>query len=368
MISFIDFSKIHNEIKNEIDAVIQNVINENAFVFGRYLQEFENNFANKLGVKHCIGVNNGTDAIAIALKAAGIKPGDEVITSANSFVATAGAIVQIGAKPVFVDHDEYYGIDTSLIEKAITERTKAVIPVHLYGQACNISEVVNICKKHKLLLIEDAAQSHFSKYKNQFTGTFGDAACYSFYPSKNLGAFGDGGAIVTNNDNLANKIRLYINHGSTQKYKHIEIGINSRLDGLQAAILNVKLKYIDKWNKQRLEAALLYNQLLKDCDLIEVPKIREQATHIFHLYVIKCHKRDQLQGYLKSKNIQTGIHYPEAIPFLTAYKYLNYNPKMLPISYENQSKILSLPISPGIREENIRLVVESVKHFYNDLK
>ncbi len=363
-INFIDLNKLHEEISDEILSVIQNVISESAFVYGKYLSEFEHNFAKKNKIKHCIGVGNGTDALTISLKCMGIGTGDEVITAANSFVATAEAISNVGAVPVFVDHDEYYGIDVNLIEEKINSKTKAIMPVHLYGQICNIDEVTRIAQKHNLFVIEDVAQAHFVKYKNKFAGSFGDAGCFSFYPSKNLGAIGDGGAIITNNDELAEKIRQYTNHGSNEKYKHNIIGINSRLDGLQAAVLNVKLKYIDEWNSQRNKCASLYDSYLADCKFVCTPLKREISDHFYHLYVISCESRDELQRFLSNKGVSTGIHYPIAIPFLDSYKFLNYDSQKLPETFKNQTKILSLPMFSTLREREIEYVTDSIKEFY----
>ncbi len=364
MIKFIDLLVQHKQIEYELNTVIQQVIEDSAFVYGKYLTDFENNFAEKIWAKNCIGVANGTDALIIVLKCLGIKQGDEVITAANSFIASAEAISNIGAKPVFVDHDKYYGINVDLIEKKINKNTKAIIPVHLYGQSCDIEKVQEICKKYGLYMIEDTAQSHFAKYKNKYTGTYGNAGCFSFYPSKNLGAMGDGGAIVTNDDKLAEKIRIYANHGSVSKYQHITEGINSRLDGMQAAILNVKLKYVDKWNRQRNLAGLFYNSLLSDCEFVESPDIRKYSEHFFHIYAIKCKKRDELQMFLKSNGIQTGIHYPIALPYLQCYDYLQHKSEDFSQSFKNQSKLLSLPMYPDITQEQILHIVKLIKEFY----
>lgn len=366
MVRFIDLYEQHKEIEGEIVDNFKQIIKENAFVYGKYLESFEQEFAKKLKVKHCIGVANGTDALTITLKCLGITNNDEVITAANSFIATAEAISHTGAKPVFVDHDEYFGIDSAKIEEKITPKTKAIIPVHLYGQACNIEEIKRICKKHNLLLIEDTAQAHFTSFKGKYAGTFGDAACFSFYPSKNLGALGDGGAIVTNDDSLAKKIRIYTNHGSPEKYVHVIEGVNSRLDAIQAAFLKIKLDHIEKWNSMRYEAGLLYNKYLANCNHIEVPKIREFSSHIFHLYVIKCKQRKELQEHLQKNAIQSGIHYPTALPFLDCYSSLAYSENDFPISFKTQSEILSLPMFPHITKEEIKYVCDKIIDFYRN--
>ncbi|MBN8570016.1 MAG: DegT/DnrJ/EryC1/StrS family aminotransferase, partial [Ignavibacteria bacterium] len=262
-VPFVDLHAQYLSIKDEIDNSIQSVINDTAFIGGKYVKEFENNFADSYGVKHCIGVANGTDAIYIILKMLGIGPGDEVITAANTWISTSETITQTGAKPVFIDIDEkYYTINENLIESKITSKTKAIIPVHLYGQVCNIEKIQTICKKHNLFLIEDCAQSHFSSLENKLAGTSGIASSFSFYPGKNLGAYGDAGCIITNDDTLAKKIRMFANHGSLIKHEHDIEGINSRLDGLQAAILNTKLPHLDNWINKRIFNAQLYTKLL----------------------------------------------------------------------------------------------------------
>lgn len=365
MIPFIDLSKQYISIKKEIDDAILNVISKNAYIQGPFVKSFEEDFAQKLGIKHCIGVASGTDALTITLKALNIGAGDEVITAANTFIATSEAISSNGAKVIFVDNDDFFGIDTNLIENKITPKTKAIIPVHLYGQSVNILKIQEICQKHNLLLIEDCAQSHFAKYNNQYTGTFGDAAIFSFYPGKNLGAYGDGGAIITNQDALADKIRMYCNHGSPEKHIHLIEGINSRLDGIQAAILSVKMKYIDFWNQKRFEVASKYIEKLSKCNNVVLPKIRPLSSHIFHLFVIRCQNRENLQKYLLENNIQSGIHYAKALPFLDCYRHLNHKINEFPIAARNQDELLSLPIYPEISDEQIEIVCDTIIKFYS---
>ena len=363
-IPFVDLKIQYLNLKKNIDNIIANVINETAFIGGKYVKEFEKNFAKKYNIKHVISVANGTDAIFIALKMLGIKHGDEVITVANSWISTAEVIGLTGAKPVFIDIDEYYTIDTNKIEEKINSKTKAIIPVHLYGQPANINRIKQITEKYNLFLIEDCAQAHFAKFNNKLVGTFGDVATFSFYPGKNLGAYGDAGAIITNNDELATKMRMFARHGALEKHKHKIEGINSRLDGLQAAILNVKLPYISKWNEKRLQNALYYNDLLKNIEQVETPKIRHNAKHIFHLYVIKAKKRDKLKNFLNDNGIQTAIHYPTPLPLTETYKHLNYKPQDIPIAYENSKKILSLPMFPELTYEQIEFVAKKIKEFY----
>jgi dTDP-4-amino-4,6-dideoxygalactose transaminase len=363
-VPFVDLKAQYLSIKSEIDPAIQTVISETAFVGGKYVEGFEKAFAEKFGVKHCVSCANGTDAIYISLKALGIGPGDEVITVANSFIATSETITQTGAKPVFIDIDEYFHIDPAQIEAKITKKTRAVIPVHLFGQAADLDAVKAICDKHKLDLIEDCAQSHFSTYKGHKTGTFGIAGTFSFYPGKNLGAYGDGGAIISNDDDFARNARLFACHGSIQKYIHEIEGINSRLDALQAVVLKTKLGHINDWNKARNSHALKYNELLAGLKQVQAPKLRPDTFHIFHLYVIRAERRDDLAAYLKTKGIATGIHYPYALPLLPAYRYLRHQPSDFPVAYACQEQILSLPMYPELSDEQIAYVAESIEEFF----
>jgi len=364
-VQFVDLKAQYNNLKSEIDSAIRSVIAETAFIRGRFVEEFEKAYAAKYSVKHCISCANGTDALYITLKSLGIGSGDEVITVANSWISTSETISQSGARPVFVDIEpDYFNIDADKIEEKITKRTKAVIPVHLFGQPAEISKVKEICKAYDLFLIEDCAQAHFAEYDSQKVGTFGIAGTFSFYPGKNLGAYGDAGTIITDNDDFAIKARMFANHGSLHKHEHEIEGINSRMDGIQAAILSVKLKNIDEWNRSRFKNALRYNDLFSNIPEVCTPRIRENSFHIFHLYVIRVKQRDELASYLKSKKIGTGIHYPIALPFLLAYKYLGHKPSDFPIAYQYQSEILSLPMFPELNNEQGEYVVNSVKEFF----
>jgi dTDP-4-amino-4,6-dideoxygalactose transaminase len=365
IVPFLDIRSQDQPIIKEIIDQIEQVIDSSAFIYGNKLAEFEKLFAIKLGVKHCIGVGNGTDALIIALKCLGINTGDEVITAANTFIATSEAIVNVGAKPVFVDHDEYYGIDIHKIEEKITPQTRAIIPVHLYGQSAEMVEIVNICKKHSLILLEDCSQSHFCSYNGRYTGTFGKAATFSFYPGKNLGAYGDGGCIVTNDNDLAAQIRMYSNHGSPEKNVHSIDGINSRLDTMQAAVLLVKLKFIDNWNRKRNDAAMIYNEGLAKCPFVKTPILRKDCSHIFHLYVIQAEDRVGLQKYLAEKQIQTGLHYHTALPFMDCYTYMEHSFKDFPVSYYNQDRLLSLPIFPDITKDQLGYVIDNIIGYYS---
>lgn len=364
-IPFVDLKAQYNTIKTEIDQAIQHVIEDTAFIRGKYVADFEKAYADAYRVKHCISVANGTDAIYITLKMLGVGPGDEVITVVNSWISTSETISQTGAKPVFVDIEpDYYTIDTSRIEEKITSKTKALIPVHLYGQPAEMDAIKQICNTYKLYLIEDCAQSHFAEYNGQKVGTFGIAGTFSFYPGKNLGAYGDAGAIITNDDETATKVRKFANHGALRKPNHEMEGVNSRMDGLQAAVLSVKLPHIHDWNHKRYENALLYNELLKNVKGIITPKIRPDVTHIFHLYVIRTGKRDELKRYLEFHGVETAIHYPTALPFMKAYEYLGHKPQDFPVAYQYQKEILSLPMYPELLPEQITYIANCINDFF----
>lgn len=361
-IPFVDLKSQYENIKVEINEAIANVISETAFIGGKYVTTFEEEFAQIYGVKHCISVANGTDSLYIIMKMLGIGLGDEVITVANSWISSSETISQTGATPIFVDIDPiFYSIDENLLEKVITNKTKAIIPVHLYGQPCDMDKITAIADKYNLAIIEDCAQSHFSEYKGKRVGTIGIAGSFSFYPGKNLGAYGDAGCIITNNDELALKCRMYARHGALKKHAHEMEGINSRLDGLQAAILSVKLKYILKWTEQRITNANIYNEFLKE-NVIK-PVVRPDTKHTFHLYVIRNRKRDELAKFLKQRGIETAIHYPIALPNMKAYKYLGYTEKDFPIASQYQNEILSLPMYPEMSDEEIKYICSAVSEF-----
>ena len=363
-VPFVDLHTQYLSIKEEIDAAIAQVIAQSSFLRGPEVLEFEKNFSRKLGVKHTVSCANGTDALYIALKALGAGPGDEVITTAHSWISTSEAITQTGAEVVFCDtgKDDFL-IDVSQVEKLMTRKTKGIIPVHLYGQAVDMDPLKEIAEKHNLWILEDCAQAHFAKYKDQFVGTFGDAATFSFYPGKNLGAMGDAGCIVTQCSDLAEFMELYARHGGKGNHK-IE-GINSRMDGLQAAVLNVKLNYIDDWTEKRRKTASSYDSLLSGISNIITPGVHENNEHVFHLYVIKTEKRDSLRDFLKEKGISTVLNYPTALPFLKAYERLNHRPENFKNAFSNQSKILSLPIYPEISEREIEYVADSIRIFFD---
>jgi dTDP-4-amino-4,6-dideoxygalactose transaminase len=382
-IPFVDLKAQYKSIKEEIDAAIADVIANTAFIGGPYTKSFEEAFAAFCKVKHCVGVGNGTDALFIALKALGIGEGDEVITAANSFIATSEAITMTGARVVFVDiNPETYNMDTAklrefLEQKCYTDEStgqpinqltkrpvRAIIPVHLYGQPAEMDPILEITKKHGLKIVEDAAQAHGAIYKGKQIGSIGDMACFSFYPGKNLGAYGDAGAIVTHDKVLALKARMLANHGRIEKYNHEVEGFNSRLDGLQAAILKVKLRHLPEWTEKRRRNANLYKEYLKNTDLINPVEISD-AKSVYHLYVLRVKKdsREKLQEYLKSNGISTGIHYPIALPNLKAYEYLNHNGNDFPIATHASHEILSLPMFPELTEDQIKYIAEKIKEF-----
>jgi len=363
-IPFVDLKAQYQTIKTEIDTAIQNVIDETAFIKGKYVQKFEKEYAESYGVKHVISCANGTDAIYIALKALGIGSGDEVITTALSWISTSETITQAGARVVFVDIDpDYYTIDTGKIEEKITSKTKAIIPVHLYGQPANMDAIMAIAEKHNLYVVEDCAQAHFAQWKGQNVGTFGIAGTFSFFPGKNLGAYGDAGCVISNNDDFAIKARMFANHGALKKHHHELEGINSRMDGMQAAILSVKLKYIHEWTELRIRNAETYRELLSESSHLVTPVTHENAKHVFHLYVIRSHNRDGLQNHLKQNGVSTGIHYPMALPFLKAYDYLGHVPDDFPIAFQYPREILSLPMYPELDTKKIESIVNLSRSF-----
>ena len=365
-VPFVDLKLQYLSIKSEIDSAIENVIAETAFIGGKYVNEFEKKFAELYGVKHCISCANGTDSLYIIMKMLGIGEGDEVITVANSWISSSETISQTGAKPVFIDiHPDYYSINEKLIEERITPRTKAIMPVHLQGQMCEMDAIQALCKKHNLLLIEDCAQSHLSEYKSRRAGLMGLVASFSFYPGKNLGAYGDAGCIITNDDALAEKCKMYARHGALIKHQHKMEGINSRMDGLQAAILSAKLPYLIKWTAKRISNAAYYHKILSGIDGIIVPAVRPDTVHSYHLYVIRARQRDSLAKWLKEKGVETAIHYPVPLPLMEAYQYLHHTEKEFPVSNRYKDEILSIPLYPELTEEQMNYVAESIQSFYS---
>ncbi len=345
-----------------IEAVQQVMVNAN-FILGQQVDDFEVDFALFCKGRQAVGLASGTDALHLGLRACGIGPGDEVITAANSFIATASAISFTGATPVFADVDpETYTIDPASIRELITDRTRAILPVHLYGQPADMDPIMEIAGEKELKVVEDACQAHGAQYKGKPVGSIGHLGAFSFYPGKNLGAFGDGGAAVTNDPQLADRLKMLRNYGQRQKYQHEFLGFNSRLDTLQAAILRVKLKHLAEWNSKRRAAASLYDQYL-DGSKFRSPVIAPYSTHVFHLYVIRSQKRDELLNFLNQRGIGAGTHYPRAIPFQKAYQSLGYRPGQLPVAERACAEVLSLPLFPEITEEQIQTVCSTIQEF-----
>ena len=363
-IPFVDLHAQYLTIKPEIDAAIQEVIAHSAYIRGPHVDQFEKTWAETLGVKHCVSCANGTDALYIAMRGLGVKPGDEVITTAHSWISTTETITQAGGKVIFTD-TEYgtFNLNAAQIEAKITARTVGIIPVHLYGQPAEMDVIMAIAKKHGLWVIEDCAQAHLSRFKGRLTGTFGNAATFSFYPGKNLGAYGDAGCLVTNDDTLADWTATFARHGG--KGEHVMEGVNSRLDGLQAAILNVKAPHLGAWTEARRKVAARYDELLAGVGDLVLPVTAPDRDHVYHLYVIRTERRDALKKHLAQADIGTVLNYPKALPFYPAYAYLGHTPADFPVAAANQSRILSLPIYPEITDEMLLYVAEAIKSFFN---
>ncbi len=368
-IPLMDIQAQYLSVQDEIDSTVQKIIHAAQFVGGEEKDLFEKEFCAAFGVQHTIGVGNGTDAIFLVLKALGIGAGDEVVTAANSFIASSEAITACGARVVFCDVEESSALmDLNYLERLLKKssvkcggKIKAVLAVHLYGRIINMTALMALVEKYEVQLIEDTAQAHLARWQGRCAGTFGVAGTFSFYPGKNLGAFGDAGAVVTNDSVLAQKIRKLANHGRVSKYDHDMEGFNSRLDTLQAGVLRVKLRHLAKWTLARQQKAQNYHQLLENMPQILRPEMPSQEQHVFHLYVIGVEQRDRILEELKKKNIHAGVHYPIALPFLKAYSYLNHQPQDFPVSYRLQSRALSLPLYPEMSETQQDYVAKSLK-------
>jgi len=360
-VPFVDLKIQHQAIKAEIDVALRNVMEKTAFIGGEEVKTFEDAFSAYCGTAHCLGCGNGTDAIFLALRALGVGPGDEVITAANSFIASSEGISMAGAKPVFADYeDDTYTISPAAIAAKITSRTRAIIPVHLYGQMADMEAITALAKRHNLLIVEDAAQAHGAELGGKRAGFHGHCATFSFYPGKNLGAYGDAGAVVTNDTAIAQKMRQFANHGSASKYDHVVEGVNSRLDGMQAAVLNVKLPHLERWTEVRRKTAQIYDGLLADADLV-LPKVRKDARHVYHLYVVRVKDRDAARAKLSERGVDTGIHYPVALPLLTAYAHLGHKAEDFPNAAANAANLISLPMFGDISEDQARYVAQTVR-------
>lgn len=362
-IPLVDLVSQHWFLGDEIMAAVGDVITQGSFTLGSEVTKFEEEFAQYCGANYAIGVGSGTDALHFALRALGVGHGDEVITAPNTFIATVEAIIMCGARPVFVDIEEStYLIDPAHLEDAITERTKAIIPVHLYGQPADMEEICGIAKNHGIKVIEDACQAHGASIDDVRVGSLGDAACFSFYPSKNLGGIGDGGIVVTNDKVISEQVKILRNHGESGKNNHIEMGFCSRLHGIQAAALRVKLKFLDRWNKARRFNAETYNLFFEDAAVVK-PYCKESNYHVYHLYVIRSKNRDGLRDYLAERGIDTGIHYPMPIHLQPSMKKYGYKQGDFPVAEEMAGEIISLPMFPELKEADVERIALEVVGF-----
>ena len=361
-VPYLDLKAQYESIRGEIGDAIQQVLDRTAFAGGPFVAQFEKEFAAFCGTRFSAGVGSGTDALWMALLGLGIGPGDEVVTVPDTFIATAEAISWCGAKPVFVDVDPVtYNMDPSKIESAVTEKTKAIIPVHLFGQMADMDPIMEIARKRKLFVIEDASQAHGAEYKGRKAGSIGDAGCFSFYPGKNLGAYGEAGAVVTNNEELDNKMRMLRDHGQAKKYYHSQIGWNARMDGIQGAVLSVKLKHLDAWTEARRRNAKRYDELLWDIPGVIVPVEAPYAKHVCHIYAIRVPDRDRLIAELAGKDIHCGIHYPIPVHLLDAYKSLNLGVGSFPVAEKSAAEFVSLPMFPELTREQIEFTVKGLR-------
>ena len=359
---FVDLKSEYSAIRAEVNESINLVLTSGSFILGQQLERFESEFADYIQTKHVVGVNSGSDALLLALWALGIGPGDEVITVAQTFISTVDAITRNAAKPVLVDIDpDTYCIDTGQIESHITAKTKAIIPVHLYGHPADMGTILDLAKKHNLYVIEDAAQAHGAEYKRKKVGALGHIGCFSFYPAKNLGAYGDAGAVVTNDDHIAEKLRMLRDYGRTGKYSHDFVGINSRMDEIQAAVLSVKLKYLDRWNDKRRKIADLYRKLLAGLDLT-VPTEKPYAKHVYHQFVLRSDNRDALIDRLAQKEIPAQIHYPIPVHKQKAYAH-SFTGLSLPVTERVCSQQFSIPVHPWLTDEQVELIAAALRDF-----
>lgn len=365
-IPYLDLQAQYQSIKGEIDTAITKVLDSSSYVLGPSVKEFEDNYADYCGAQHCAGVNNGTNALLLALKALDVGPGDEVITVANTFIATVAAIYHTGAKPVLVDVDPISrNMDVNLLSMALSNKTKAIIPVHLYGRIADMGPILDLAKKYNIHVLEDAAQAQGAIYRGKRSGSMGEMAAFSFYPGKNLGAYGEAGAITTNNPKLDKTVRMLRDHGSEKKYHHDLPGYNARMDGIQGAVLNVKLRYLDQWNKARNEVAGWYDEALKGLPIVLPSKSNKDEKQVYHVYVIETDQRDKLQKYLQENEIPTIIHYPIPVHFQDAFDNLHYEKGDFPVTEKLAVEILSLPIFPELTQAQVGFVCEKIRDFFN---
>jgi len=373
-VPFLDLKVQYNSIKSEVDSAIQQVIDNTAFILGKAVSDFEKDFAEAHSVKHCIGTSSGTDGNHIALWALDIKPGDEIIIPVNTFIATAWGATLCGAKPVFVDcHPVSYNLDPEKLEAAITPKTKAIVAVHLYGQPADMDALNEIAAKHNLHIVEDAAQAHLAEYKGKKVGGLSDATSFSFYPGKNLGEYGEGGAVVTNNDELAQKIKSLREHGQSKKYHHETYGHNYRMEGIQGAVLGVKLKYLAGWTDERRRAAAKYKELLGNIEQLSVPEELPDVKHVYHLYVVRVNgksleereeTRNKLQSFLSDNGIASGLHYPIPLHLQKCFSHLGYNKGDFPVTEDLAQSGFSLPMFPELKDEQIGYIAEKMHEFF----
>jgi dTDP-4-amino-4,6-dideoxygalactose transaminase len=354
----------YRSIKGPLDDAIARVIRDSAFIRGPEVEAFERNFAAAIGVKHCVSCANGTDALYILFRALGVRPGDEVITSAHSWIASSETITQAGGQVVFADTDDTYTLSPAAIAARITPRTKGIVPVHLYGQPAAMSEIMALARKHGLWVVEDCAQAHLACYQDRLVGTFGDAATFSFYPGKNLGAMGDAGCLVTSRDDLAEFSAKFARHGGKQKGTHEIEGINSRLDGLQAAVLNVKLPHLAEWTRARQRLAVEYDRRLAGIGDLVLPRVAAGRSHVYHIYAVRTARRDALRAHLAARGVQTQVNYPTALPFLPAYARLGHTPADFPQAHAHQSQVLSLPLYPEITPNQVDALMAGIQEFF----
>ncbi|HXG08808.1 MAG TPA: DegT/DnrJ/EryC1/StrS family aminotransferase [Gemmataceae bacterium] len=363
-VPFLDLKAQNRSIRSEIQAALDEVIGEAQFILGPAVERFENQFARYLGVRHCVGVNNGTSALHLALLACDIGPGDEVITTPHTWISTSWAISYVGAKPVYVDIDPVtYTLDPTLVKRAITRRTRAILPVHLYGQAADLGPLCRLAAEHGLVLLEDAAQAHGAVYAGKRVGTFGKAACFSFYPGKNLGAFGEAGAVVTDDEALAARIRRLRDHAQQARHHHVEIGYNMRMEGVQGAVLAVKLRHLDEWNAARARHARRYHELLADVSGLVLPAAPRPAAHVWHLFavLVRGMDREAFRRALADKGVATGVHYPTPVPFQPAYAHLGHRPGDFPVAEDVMRHCVSLPMFPELTEEQVEYTAKVIR-------
>jgi dTDP-4-amino-4,6-dideoxygalactose transaminase len=353
-------------IKADVDAALARTVRTSAFIRGPEVDAFERNFAQAIGTKHCVSCANGTDALYIAFRALGLQAGDEVITSAHSWIATSETITQAGGRVVFADtEDRTCTLDPAAVEKKITARTRGIVPVHLYGQPADMDAIMALAQKHQLWVVEDCAQAHLARYRGRTVGTFGAIGTFSFYPGKNLGAMGDAGGLVTNDDRLADFAAMFARHGGKTKGDHQIEGINSRLDGLQAAVLNVKLPHLARWTQLRRQLAADYNRRLAGIGDLMLPTVADGRDHVYHIYAVRTARRDALKAHLAARGIQTQLNYPTALPFLPAYARFGHVPGDFPRAYAHQTQLLSLPLYPEIEGAQVDFLMEQIKAFFS---